>query len=256
MPEPQRRPFRPERRDPRDFALPEARRPFEALPPPVQAPAPAPAPVAAPTTTAQLAPWRRRVGAFAADFALGLGVSYVAQGLASAMGGDPAMMGYMAFFGTWLVNRGYLQSQKSGQSFGKWLFSIKAMDTETEAPPTLVRSVAREGVSSVLILTEALVVPMIADALFAAFDPDKRQSLHDRAARTTVVEAEEGFDLDEKLMGLWQELTDNEPTPYDNYPDNGSRFRDFRAGDREPRRKGGKAVKTLVEKARDLLDDL
>lgn len=253
MSEPQRRPLRPERRDPREFALPEARRPFEALPPPVQAPAPAPAPVAAPTT-AKLAPWRRRIGAFAADFALGLGVSYVAQGLASAVGGDAAMMGYMAFFGTWLVNRGYLQSQKPGQSFGKWLFSIKTIDTETEAPPTVVRSVAREGVSSVLILTEALVVPMLADALFAAFDPDKRQSLHDRAVRTTVVEAEEGFDLDEKLVSLWQELTDSEPTPYDSYPDNEPGLR--RPNYAEPRRKPNKGVKDLVEKARDLLDNL
>ncbi len=53
-------------------------------------------------------------------------------------------------------------------------------------------------------------------------------------------------------MGLWQELTDSEPTPYDTYPDN--EFRDLRS--REPRRKGGKAVKDLVEKARDLLDNL
>lgn len=249
MTEPERRPYRPLPKDTREFASRE-RQVFEALPPPVQAPAPAPAPVAT-TDAPQLAPWRRRVGAFAADFALGLGVSYAAQGLVSLVGGDVAVIGYAAFFGTWMVNRGYLQSQKPGQSFGKWLFSIKAMDTETEAPPSLVRSVAREGVSSVLILTEALVVPMLADALFATFDPDKRQSLHDRAARTTVVEAEDGFDLDEKIVDLWQGLSEGKSpeSPYAAYDKDGPDLKNIS-------RKASKGVKNLVENIRDTLDNL
>jgi hypothetical protein len=70
---------------------------------------------------------------------------------------------------------------------------------KTEASPHLVRSLAREGVLSLFILTAALLVPLAADGLFAFFDKEKRQSIHDRAGRTLVVESEQGYHLDEKV---------------------------------------------------------
>lgn len=158
----------------------------------------------------QVATWQKRVGSFALDFGLGLGACYLAQGAAALLGAGAesvSMIGYGTFFGTWLVNRGYFQSRPEGQSFGKWLLNIKTIDTETEQSPTLIRSVAREGVTSLFILTEALAIPLIADGLFAMFDKEKRQSLHDRAGRTQVVEAEEGFHLDDKAKQYLQDLT-------------------------------------------------
>ncbi|MFS8809205.1 RDD family protein [Synechococcus sp. R65.1] len=192
---------------------------FSALPPatslpPVQAEQSARVPQDE-ETLPKLAPWGKRVGAFALDFGLGLGVSYLAQGLASLVGADAAavdMTGYIAFFATWLVNRGYFQSRPAGQSLGKWLLNLKTLDPETEASPHLVRSLAREGVLSLFILTAALLVPLAADGLFAFFDKEKRQSIHDRAGRTLVVESEQGYHLDEKVLRLLQEILEGEAT--------------------------------------------
>ena len=192
---------------------------FSALPPatslpPVQAEQSARVPQDE-ETLPKLAPWGKRVGAFALDFGLGLGVSYLAQGLASLVGADAAavdMTGYIAFFATWLVNRGYFQSRPAGQSLGKWLLNLKTLDPETEASPHLVRSLAREGVLSLFILTAALLVPLAADGLFAFFDKEKRQSIHDRAGRTLVVESEQGYYLDEKVLRLLQEILEGEAT--------------------------------------------
>ncbi|MFS8892997.1 RDD family protein [Synechococcus sp. O70.1] len=192
---------------------------FSALPPatslpPVQAEQSARVPQDE-ATLPKLAPWGKRVGAFALDFGLGLGVSYLAQGLASLVGADAAavdMTGYIAFFAAWLVNRGYFQSRPAGQSLGKWLLNLKTLDPETEASPHLVRSLAREGVLSLFILTAALLVPLAADGLFAFFDKEKRQSIHDRAGRTLVVESEQGYHLDEKVLRLLQEILEGEAT--------------------------------------------
>jgi uncharacterized RDD family membrane protein YckC len=192
---------------------------FSALPPatslpPVQAEQSARVPQDE-ETLPKLAPWGKRVGAFALDFGLGLGVSYLAQGLASLVGADAAavdMTGYIAFFAAWLVNRGYFQSRPAGQSLGKWLLNLKTLDPETEASPHLVRSLAREGVLSLFILTAALLVPLAADGLFAFFDKEKRQSIHDRAGRTLVVESEQGYHLDEKVLRLLQEILEGEAT--------------------------------------------
>ncbi len=168
---------------------------------------------AATESQTKVATWQKRVGAFALDFGLGLGACYLAQGAATLFGAGAesvSMIGYGTFFGAWLVNRGFLQSRPQGQSFGKWLLNIKTIDTETEQSPTVIRSMAREGVTSLFILTEALAVPLIADGLFSVFDKEKRQSIHDRAGRTQVVEAEEGFHLDEKAKQYLQELTEGD----------------------------------------------
>ncbi|MFS8860587.1 RDD family protein [Synechococcus sp. B60.1] len=194
---------------------------FSALPPatslpPVQAERPASQAASSPQAEEnlpKLAPWGKRIGAFALDFGLGLGVSYLAQGLASLVGADAGavdMTGYIAFFATWLVNRGYFQSRPAGQSLGKWLLNLKTLDPETEAPPHLVRSLAREGVLSLFVLTEALLVPLAADGLFAFFDKEKRQSIHDRAGRTLVVESEQGYHLDKKALRLLQDILEGD----------------------------------------------
>lgn len=165
------------------------------------------------TPTFRPASWRKRLGAFAVDFGLGLGAAYLAQGVAGLVGSGSAavdMAGYGAFFAAWLVNRGYLQSRPQGQSLGKWLFNLKTIDTETETSPSVVRSVAREGVVSLFVLTEALLVPLGADALFALFDPEKRQALHDKAGRTQVVESDQGYQLDEKAAQLLADLMESD----------------------------------------------
>ncbi|MEN9206337.1 MAG: RDD family protein [Thermostichales cyanobacterium SZTDM-1c_bins_54] len=204
----------PERRPLRDYAEPEWQT-FNALPPPsakLGFPVTETATASEIGTQVKLATWQKRLGAFALDMAAGLGVAYLAQGVASLLGVGAAsvdVVGYGAFFLTWLINRGYFQSRPRGQSLGKWLMSIKVIDPETDQSPGIVRSVAREGVTSVFLLTEALLVPLAADSLFAIFDKEKRQSIHDRAGRTLVVEGE-GFDLDEKALAALQGILDGE----------------------------------------------
>ncbi|GAB4214416.1 MAG: hypothetical protein OHK0012_12440 [Synechococcales cyanobacterium] len=215
MPESRPDPSRyPERRPLRDYAEPEWQT-FNALPPPsakLGFPATETSTATQVGTEVKLATWQKRLGAFALDLGAGLGVAYVAQGLASLVGagaGAVDMVGYATFFTAWMVNRGYFQSRPEGQSLGKWLMSIKVVDPETEQSPHVLRSVAREGVTSIFLLTEALLVPLAADGLFAAFDKEKRQSIHDRAGRTQVVEAE-GFDLDDKAIALLKDVIDGE----------------------------------------------
>jgi uncharacterized RDD family membrane protein YckC len=215
MPDPRLDPSRyPERRPLRDYAEPEWQT-FNALPPPsakLGFPATETATATAIGTEVKLATWQKRLGAFALDMAAGLGVAYLAQGVAALLGASGSGMdvvGYSAFFLTWMINRGYLQSRPQGQSLGKWLMSIKVIDPETDQSPGIIRSVAREGVTSIFLLTEALLVPLAADSLFAVFDKEKRQSIHDRAGRTLVVEGE-GFDLDEKALAALSEVLDGE----------------------------------------------
>ncbi len=225
----------------------------------------------------KVATWRKRVGAFALDFGFGLGVCYLAQGAAALFGAGAEsvnMVGYGTFFGTWLVNRGFFQSRPQGQSFGKWLLNIKTIDTETEQSPTLIRSVAREGVTSLFILTEALAIPLIADGLFSVFDKEKRQSLHDRAGRTQVVEAEEGFHLDEKAKQYLQDLTQGDTADdikaiaadlleiarrnetVADITDQVSRMgKDLNQNTRSIRQGTGKQVKTWVDTVKKKIDD-
>ncbi|MEO0801946.1 MAG: RDD family protein [Cyanobacteria bacterium J06642_2] len=275
---PERSP-QPQRRDYREFEEKVAeRRTFDALPAPpaprVEAPYARPAAESETATDSDLASLKRRAGAFALDFGVGLGAAYVAQGLASLFGAGAdavSTVGYVSFFAAWLANRGYLQSRPSGQSIGKWLVNIKTIDAETDESPTLLRSMAREGVSSFLILTESLLVPLGADALFAAFDKEKRQSLHDRAARTKVVNAEEGYQLDEKIQqwldegeagevvdelrsaakDIWQQAKQNE-----NIGDLGSATRDVQKNVNTLGRQAGKQAREWVENMKDKLDNI
>ncbi|MGK7909726.1 MAG: RDD family protein [Synechococcus sp.] len=252
----------------RDFKEKEVRR-FDALPTPD---------IAYPRTATQtqvesdtvtegnLASFKKRAGAFAIDFGIGLGVSYVAQGLVAMFGGGPeaiAMMGYGAFFGTWMINRGYGQS-RTGQSIGKWALNIKTVDTQTDEPPSLIRSVAREGVSSLLIATEALGVPLVADSLFAIFDKEKRQSLHDRAARTQVIDCEEGYQLDAKLSEFLEEgeggelMEDIKGALGDlvSQAQEDDAIRDVSKNARSMSKQAGKQMRNWVENVQDKLDNL
>ena len=213
-----------------------------------------------------LANFKKRAGAFAIDFGIGLGASYFAQGVASMFGAGPetvALMGYGAFFGTWLVNRAYGQST-TGQSVGKWALNIKTVDTQTDEPPSLIRSVAREGVSSLLIATEALGVPLVADSLFAVFDKDKRQSLHDRAARTQVVNCEEGYQLDAKLSEFLEEGEGGELVEdirgalgdLVSQAQEDESIRDVSKNARNMSKQAGKQMRNWVENVQDKLDNL
>lgn len=219
-------------------------------------------------TDANLASLKRRAGAFALDFGLGLGASYALQGLTALFGGGAeavSMAGYAAFFGSWLVNRGYFQSRPAGQSFGKWLLNIKTVDAQDEdESPTLLRSMARESVSSLLIATEALIVPLAADGLFSVFDKEKRQSLHDRAAGTKVVNCEEGYRLDEKFAEFLQDVEagDALDTFKDSFGDIVDRaqqddtVKDVRKNVQGLGRQASKQVRTWVENVQDKLDNL
>ncbi len=232
---------------------------------------------AAVETGVKLATWKKRAGAFAFDFGLGLGASYVAQGIASLFGmGAEAVSftGYTAFFAAWLVNRGYFQSLPRGQSFGKWLLNIKTIDTETDQSPSLIRSVAREGVTSLLVLTEALIVPLAADGLFAVFDKEKRQSIHDRAGRTQVVESDQGFHFDEKAIQFLEEIIEGDAadevksvaedllkqakrndTVADLSDQVGRMSKGVGRNTRDLRQQTGKQVKTWVDSAKKKMDN-
>ncbi len=83
-----------------------------------------------------------------------------------------------------LVIQGFLLA-KSGQSIGKKLTKIKIVDAETETQTSLMRSFTLRSI--VFILPTIYFFPLftVIDSLFAL--GKKRQTLHDKLAKTKVI---------------------------------------------------------------------
>ncbi|MFN3926922.1 MAG: RDD family protein [Pseudanabaenaceae cyanobacterium] len=161
------------------------------------------------------------------------------------------LVGYLIFGGLWLFFRVLVVNKSGGQSFGRWLMSLRAIDSEYGKTASLSALFWRELliVACLLFLintfSTTLVVftwlPLAADALFAQVDILKRQTFHDRIAGTIVIFTRKGFELDRKIMGLFgqaSEFYQNEirgysPPEYERPTRKAPRTRDRR---RRPRR--------------------
>jgi len=137
----------------------------------------------APTGTG-LAAWWKRLVALVVDNALLYAVSALVaiQGTSSTTVSDLRLLTELVL--TFLYF-GYLNGVH-GQTVGKRLLGIRVVDVDTGEPVGLARGLARYGV--VALLSMALVVPEIIDGLWPLRDP-RRQSWHDKVARTLVVNA-------------------------------------------------------------------
>lgn len=156
--------------------------------------------------------WRRGV-ASAIDFAV---VWLLSSILAANRPGSQAVQVFV-FIIAWLGLRVLLVAKNQGQSLGHWALDMKIVDAKLSKVPGLAELAKREGViglAAILIMIAlgnlfsypgllAFLIPLIADCAFAFTDPTRRQTLHDRLARTMVISTHRGYSLDLKIKKLF-----------------------------------------------------
>ncbi|MDA8368968.1 MAG: RDD family protein [Nocardiopsaceae bacterium] len=121
---------------------------------------------------------------------LGIGLGYLVdptmESDASAMvGGGTIMVALIAAFVSPFLYM-WLPVAKSGQTLGKRALSIKVVSVDTGLPPGKGRAAARVGVLMGISLVTCGIGVLI-DCLWPLWD-EQRQSLHDKAARTIVID--------------------------------------------------------------------
>ncbi len=131
-----------------------------------------------------LAPWSKRLVALVIDNALLYAVTTLValQATASSTVTDIRVVAELAL--TFLYF-GYLNGVY-GQTVGKRVLRIRVVDADTGTAVGFRRGLARYGV--VALLSMAFVIPALIDGLWPLRDP-RRQSWHDKAVRTLVVDA-------------------------------------------------------------------
>ena len=131
-----------------------------------------------------LADWWKRLVALVIDNALIYVVTTLValQATSSSLATDLRIVAELVL--TFLYF-GYLNGVY-GQTVGKRLLHIRVVDADTGTPLGLRRGLARYGV--VALLSLAFVIPVLIDGLWPLRDP-RRQSWHDKVARTLVVNA-------------------------------------------------------------------
>jgi uncharacterized RDD family membrane protein YckC len=134
--------------------------------------------------SAGLASWWKRLAALVIDNALLYAVSALValQATSSTAVSDLRLLTELVL--TFLYF-GYLNGVH-GQTVGKRLLGIRVVDVETGDAVGFGRGMARYGV--VALLSMAFVIPELIDGLWPLRDP-RRQSWHDKVARTLVVNA-------------------------------------------------------------------
>ncbi|HEY9907728.1 MAG TPA: RDD family protein [Thermosynechococcaceae cyanobacterium] len=152
-------------------------------------------------------PLERRGAAFAVDFGAAALLSLLFGGL------------YIpAFVFAWLGLRVVLVSKNRGQSLGRWLFDMKAIDPKYRSIPNLTELSKREAITGAgaLLMLIGLAnlsaanawilltpIPLLVDCSFTFTDEEFRQAYHDRLARTVIAQTRRGYSLDIKVKKLF-----------------------------------------------------
>ncbi len=159
--------------------------------------------------------WRRGV-AFGIDF---FGVWLLSLLLGSNSSGFQIAQ-VVVFVLAWWGTRVLLVYNNQGQSLGRWALDMKVLDAQLGKVPGLQALSKREAVTgfgailAVIALSNLatnagavlLVVPLAIDCGIALSDPQGRQAIHDRLARTMIVSTRRGYSLDIKVKRLVAEV--------------------------------------------------
>ncbi|MBD1864446.1 MULTISPECIES: RDD family protein [Trichocoleus] len=162
--------------------------------------------------------WRRAV-AFTLDFFC----AWFAGSLVLGSGGMVQLLRSLLFLIAWLTLRVFLPYRNQGQSLGRWVFDIKVIDPKALRSADLLALLKREaylgasalfvalGLSSWRLIREGwivlLVLPLALDLGLAIADSLNQQSLHDRLAKTSVIQTSRGYSLDLKVKRLLAEVS-------------------------------------------------
>ncbi|HBC40393.1 MAG TPA: hypothetical protein DCZ88_00410 [Pseudanabaena sp.] len=160
-----------------------------------------------------LATVNQRLGALIVDF---LSCWFISELTVSILSIDPANpLHLFIFISTWFVFRVFIAARAQGQSFGRWLISIRVIDAEYGKTAGLGAFMKREifvfvcAIFLIKTITSTLIVfawiPFVADAAFAIVDSEKRQAFHDRISGTISIQTRKGFAIDEKLGKLFNQ---------------------------------------------------
>ena len=157
-----------------------------------------------------LATVNQRLGALIVDFLSCWFISELTLSLLSITSSSP--LRFVTFLVTWFVFRVFIAARSQGQSFGRWLMSIRVVDAEYGKTAGFGAFFKREifvfvcSLFLVETITSTLIVfawiPFVADTAFAIVDNEKRQAFHDRISSTISIQSRKGFAIDEKLGKL------------------------------------------------------
>jgi uncharacterized RDD family membrane protein YckC len=160
-----------------------------------------------------LATVNQRLGALIVDFLSCWFISELTVSILSIAPDNPLHL--FIFISTWFVFRVFIAARAQGQSFGRWLISIRVIDAEYGKTAGLGAFMKREifvfvcAIFLIKTITSTLIVfawiPFVADAAFAIVDNEKRQAFHDRISGTISIQTRKGFAIDEKLGKLFNQ---------------------------------------------------
>ena len=160
-----------------------------------------------------LASVNQRLGALIIDFLSCWFISELTLSLLSVASSSP--LRFVTFLVTWFVFRVFIAARAQGQSFGRWLMSIRVIDAEYGKTADFGAFFKREifvfvcSLFLVETITSTLIVfawiPFVADAAFAIVDNEKRQAFHDRISSTISIQSRKGFAIDQKLGKLFNQ---------------------------------------------------
>jgi uncharacterized RDD family membrane protein YckC len=158
-----------------------------------------------------LATVNQRLGALIVDF---LSCWFIAELVLSLLSIDASNpINLFIFIVTWFVFRVFIPARSQGQSFGRWLMSIRVVDADFGKTAGFAAFFKREifvfvcSLFLIKTITSTLIVfawiPFAADAAFAIVDNEKRQAFHDRISSTISIQSRKGFEIDQKLGKLF-----------------------------------------------------
>ena len=160
-----------------------------------------------------LATVNQRLGALIVDF---LSCWFIAELVLSLLSIDASNpINLFIFIVTWFIFRVFIPARSQGQSFGRWLMSIRVVDADFGKTAGFAAFFKREifvfvcSLFLIKTITSTLIVfawiPFVADAAFAIVDNEKRQAFHDRISSTISIQSRKGFEIDQKLGKLFNQ---------------------------------------------------
>ncbi|PZU98844.1 MAG: hypothetical protein DCE90_03290 [Pseudanabaena sp.] len=160
-----------------------------------------------------LATVNQRLGALIIDLLSCWFISELTLSLLSITTSSPLRL--FTFVVTWFVFRVLISARSQGQSFGRWLMSIRVVDADFGKTADFGAFIKREifVFSCSIFLIETLTttfivfawIPFAADVAFAVVDNEKRQAFHDRISGTISIQSRKGFAVDQKLGKLFNQ---------------------------------------------------
>lgn len=196
-----------------------------------------------------LATINQRLGALIVDF---ISCWFISELTVSILSIDPANpLHLFIFISTWFIFRVFIAARAQGQSFGRWLMSIRVIDAEFGKTAGFGAFMKREifvficSIFLIKTITSTLIVfawiPFVADAAFAIVDNEKRQAFHDRISSTISIQTRKGFAIDEKLGKLFNQAGEQASKLYQSRQEQDFRDDEYRPRSRPKRRPRSKS---------------